>query len=101
MNKILAVLETKDNKFKNSSFELITESKKLALLLNCDYASVAITNADDNAFNILSEYGAKKVFKINLNDLNKSSGKDVLFSYQALVKAIAEFAKTNGFNIRH
>jgi len=99
MNKILAVLETKDNKFKNSSFELITESKKLSSLLNCDFAGIALTNADENESNILSEYGANKVFKIKLNDLNKLSGKDVIFSYQAIIKAIAEFAVTNEFNI--
>ena len=99
MNKILAVLETKDNKFKNSSFELITESKKLAGLLKCDYSGIATTNADVNEFKILSEYGANKVFKINLNEINKFAGKDSVFSYQAIAKVIADFAITNGFNI--
>jgi electron transfer flavoprotein alpha subunit len=99
MNKILAILETKDNKFKNSSFELISEAKKLSAELNCEFAGLTITAIEKDVFTALSDYGAEKVFKINLNELNKLSDKDVIFSYPVIAKAIAEFIKANNFNI--
>jgi electron transfer flavoprotein alpha subunit len=99
MKKILAILETKDNKFKNSSFELISEARKLSAELKCEFAGLSVTAAEDNAFTSLSEYGAEKIYKIDLNELNKISGKDCVFSYPAITKVIANFAKANDFNI--
>jgi electron transfer flavoprotein alpha subunit len=99
MNKILAFIEVKDNKIKNAAFEVISEAKKLSEQLNCEFSVLTVSSLPDDGYNILSEYGAGKLYKADLNEINKLSGCDIVFSYSAISKIISNFANQNEYNI--
>jgi len=95
-NKILGFIDAKENKFKNPAFEIISETRKLAGLLNCDFDILAINKCPDEEFQKLGEYGANKVYHINSDELNSISGKsDLKYSHNVFAKAISNFAGDN------
>lgn len=98
-NKILAYIEAKGNEFKNSAFEVISEAKKLAEGFGCDYDVLTISNASNDELNNLGIYGAKKIKKADLNELNKIYGSEIKFSHTAIAKVISEIIKSGGYNI--
>lgn len=97
-NRILAYIESKDNKFKNSAFEVISESKKLAAGLECEFDVLTISDAGNPELNTLGSYGAKKVKVVDANGLNALSGNRIKYSHSAIAKVISEVAKT-GYSI--
>lgn len=99
-NRILAFVESKDGKFKNSAFEVVTEAKKLAGELGCEFDVLTIgANIDAEAEN-LGAYGASKVFTVDLNELNgKSKFPGTEYSHPAFAKVVAEVASQKGANV--
>ena len=67
MNKILAFIEVKDNKIKNAAFEVISEAKKLSEQLSCEFSVLTVSSLPDDGYNILSEYGARKFYYLQLH----------------------------------
>lgn len=99
-NKILAFVESKDNVFKNSAFEVVTEAKKLASEAGCDFEVLTIGTGIDEEAKKLGNYGAKKVLVVDLTDLNsKGSSQGNLYSHSAFAKVISEAAKQRGADI--
>ena len=98
-NKILAFVESKDGKFKNSAFEVVTESKKLAEELKCDFEVLTIGSGVDAEAAKLGTYGAKKILVADLNDLNsKNPVSGSVYSHSAFAKVISETAKQKNAN---
>lgn len=99
--KILAFVESKENKFKSPAFEVVSEANKLASELNTTFEVLTIGNDEvKNDAPILGNYGATKVNFVNLNELNSKSGKsDFVYSQTAFAKVIANYASKNGFNM--
>ncbi len=99
MAKILAYIESKENKFKNSAFETISEAKRLSGILGCDFASLVISNQSADELKVLGDYGPEEIFHLNLDEMNSIKGGNIKYSYSAIAKAVSEFAKQNGFTI--
>lgn len=98
-NKILAYIESKDNKFKNSAYEVVSEANKLSKVLNCDFDVLAITGTDNEDLSKPGSYGAKKVKLVDLNNLNSKSGTNIKYSHSAISKVISEIALSGSYNI--
>ena len=97
-NRILAYIESKDNKFKNSAFEVISEAKKLSVGLEYEFDILTVSDAENPELNSLGSYGAKKVKVVDANALNALSGNQIKYSHSAIAKVISEVAKT-GYSI--
>jgi len=99
-NKILAFVESKDGKFKNSAFEVVSEAKKLAGELGCEFDVLTIGSGVDTEAENLGTYGASKVLVVDSNELNgKSKFPGTQYSHPAFAKVIAETAAKQGANI--
>ena len=99
-NKILAFVESKNNKFGNPAFEVVSESKKLADELNCDFSVIAVSDCDEQELKTLGDFGAKNIYKINLKELNsKYKNTEFIYSQSAISKVISEFFNLNNYNI--
>ena len=99
-NKILAVAEAKDGKFKNPAQEVVTEAKKLAEQLGSDFEVLAIGSGIEEEAKNLGAFGAKKVLVVDLNDLNSKSGTSGFeYSQSAFAKVISEIAKRQDTDI--
>lgn len=99
MNKILVYIESKEDNFKNSAFEVSSEGKKLAGILNAEVSYLVINNASENELRQLGDYGATSIFRVKLDELNKVYGEPLIYSYSAIASAISNFANNNGYNI--
>ncbi|HMQ68462.1 MAG TPA: electron transfer flavoprotein subunit alpha/FixB family protein [Ignavibacteria bacterium] len=99
-NKILAFIESKDGKFKNSAFEVITEALKIAEDSGSELEVLTIGSGLESEINELSVYGAKKIKIVDLNILNKKyDGGEIKYSPSAYAKVISEIAKNAEANI--
>lgn len=98
-NKILAYIESKENKFKNSAFEVISEAKKLSNVLGCEFDVLSVTDANNTDIKTAGEYGAKKVKIVDEKSLNAIAGKDLKYSHSAISKVISSVAISGGYNI--
>ena len=99
-NKILAYIEFKDGKFKNSAFEVVAEANKIAQETNSELVVLAIGTGIENEANSLADYGAKKLLIIDLDELNsKSSQSNFKYSASAFSKVISETAKSENANV--
>lgn len=97
--KILAFIESKDGKFKNSAYEVVTESNKIADKLNSELISLTIGSVNDEEAKNLAKYGAKKILIIDLNELNKKfANQEFIYSPSSYAKVISEIAKLNDSN---
>lgn len=99
MAKVLAYIESKENKFKNSALETVSEAKRLSKELGCDFASFVISNQSDEELRVLGDFGASEIFHLNLDEMNSIKGGNIKYSYSAIAKAVSEFAKQNGFTV--
>lgn len=99
MNKILVYIESREGKFKNSAFEVATEGKKLAEILNAESAYLVINNSSEDELKQLCEYGPGNIFQIRLEELNGIYGDTIIYSHSAIATAISNFAGNNGYNI--
>lgn len=98
-NKILAFIEFKDSKFKSNAFEVISEAKKLSENLNCEFSAISIGNNPEQELTALREYGLKKVFYADSEELNSIYGEKIIYSPSVFSKTISEFAIKNNYNI--
>ncbi|MBS1493909.1 MAG: electron transfer flavoprotein subunit alpha/FixB family protein [Bacteroidetes bacterium] len=99
-NRILAFVESKDGKFKNSAFEVVSEAKKISGELGCEFEVLTIGSGIDAEAENLGSYGASKVLVVDLNDLNsKSKFPGTQYSHSAFAKVVAETASQKGANI--
>ncbi|MBS1517559.1 MAG: electron transfer flavoprotein subunit alpha/FixB family protein [Bacteroidetes bacterium] len=98
--KILAFIESKDGKFKNSSFEVISEAKIIAEKLGSDFTVLTIGKTDENEIKELAKYGAKKIITVDLDKLNsKSPVQGIKYSPSAFAGVISEAAKKESAQI--
>ncbi len=72
MSKILIFLEQREGKIKRSSFECLGVSKKISSELNAELLAVTIGDDIEN-INVVSKYGASKVFHYKNKDLSNYS----------------------------
>jgi electron transfer flavoprotein alpha subunit len=99
IKNILAYIESKDNKFKNSAFEVISEVKKLSGTLGCEFDVLTVTDVNNPEIKILSEYGAKKIKVVDEKGLNNIFGSEIKYSHSAIAKVISEIAISGEYNI--
>jgi len=89
---ILTYIETSNGKIKKNGFELASYSCELAKLLNTDVIALTI-NAEE--VSELSNYGIKKIIKVNNEDLNKFSAS----SFANVISKVANQTNSNYFVI--
>lgn len=93
---ILAFVEIKDGKFKNSSFEVVCEAGKIAKQTNSELIVLAIGTGIEKDADSLGHYGAKKILYADLNEVNSiSNEKDIKYSPSSFAKIISETAAAN------
>lgn len=99
VNKILAYIESKDNNFKNSAYEVISEAKKLSSSLGCEFDVLTVSDSNNPEIKNLAEYGAKKTKVIDEKELNNIYSNEIKYSHSAIAKVISEVATNGGYNI--
>ena len=92
MNKILAFVESRDNKIKNSGFETASTAVKLAGELGIEAEALLIGSSVSSAAAELAAYGIKKVNVVEDPRLEK-------YSTTAYSKIAAEAAKQTGADV--
>jgi electron transfer flavoprotein alpha subunit len=92
MPKILAFIETRENKIKASGFEAASEAVKLAKELKCDTEALLI---GENVSGLANELGACGIAKI----ITAEDPRLNMYSTTAYAKVIADVAKQKGFDI--
>src|SRR5687767_11140998 len=92
MSKILAFVESRDNKIKNSGFETATEAVKLAGELGVEAEALLIGSSVSSAAAELAAYGIKKVNVVEDPRLEK-------YSTTAYSKITAEAVKQTGADV--
>jgi len=90
-NKILVVLEQRNNQIKKASLETISVANEFSKYLNCNYEGILI-GGEINDYSHLGKYNLNKVTHFANSDLNTYSSK-------AYTKIISEFAKGQNFNL--
>lgn len=99
-NKILAFIESKDGKFKNSAFEVVAEGNKIAGETGSELLVLTIGSDLDSEVQNLASYGAGKLLIADLKALNgKSAYTDFKYSPSSYAKVISEVAKSRNANI--
>ena len=99
-NKILAFIESKDGKFKNSAFEVVAEGNKIAGETGSELIVLTIGSDLDSEAQNLASYGAVKLLIADLKALNgKSAYTDFKYSPSSFAKVISEVAKSRNANI--
>lgn len=94
---ILVLAEAKENKFKNSAFEAVSEGYKLAKSNDGILGVVVISNQSKDEFKSLSEFGAEKIFHIKLSSLNEIKGINN-YSHSAISTVISKVFLSNDFD---
>ena len=85
---VLTFVESSNGKIKKNGFELASYSCELAKLLDTDVVALTI-NVDD--VNELSNYGIKKIIKVNNESLNKFSAS----SFANIISKVANQTNSN------
>lgn len=97
---ILAFVESKDGKFKNSAYEVVSESRRISEKLGSGFTVLTIGNIEDSAAKELSKYGAKKIIIAELDRLNSKSGAgNIKYSPAVFSKVISEVSKSESAQI--
>jgi len=99
VNKILAYIESKDNNFKKSAYEVISESKRLSDILDCEFDVLTFADSNNLEVKTLGEYGVKKLKVVDVSTLNNIFGNNIIYSYSAISKVISEVISVGGYNI--
>ena len=90
-NKILAVLEQRENKIKKSSFEAVSTAVKLAGDLNIEAEALVIGNEIEN-ISEAGKYGIKKLIHFKHDQLAN-------YSTSAYTGIISSYASENGISV--
>lgn len=85
---VLTFIESSNGKIKKNGFELASYSCELAKLLNTDVVALTINVEDVNE---LSNYGIKKIIKVNNESLNKFSAS----SFANIISKVANQTNSN------
>lgn len=97
---ILAFVEIKEGKFKNTAFEVVSEAKKLANDTGSELIVLSIGNGAEKEADSLAKYGAQRFIYADLKDLNSfNSGKELKYSASSFAKVISEIASANNSNV--
>jgi len=89
-NKILVVLEQRNNQIKKSSLEAITVAKDFSEKLNGNFEAVLV-GGEISDFSQLGKYGLKKITHFTNPELN-------FYSSNNFAKTISDFVRNNSFN---
>lgn len=90
---ILAFIENKDGKFKNSAFEVVSLANKTAKETGKELVLLAIGNDLEKEAESLRKYGAVKLICAELNSLNSySPDNSIKYSASSFAKVISECA---------
>jgi len=92
MAKILAFVESRDNKIKNSGFETASKAYSVSKELGCDAEVLLIGSGVSSIAAELGNYGISKVVVVDDDKFGK-------YSVTSYAKAIAEAAKLSGTDI--
>ena len=92
MPKILAFIETRENKIKASGFETASEAVKIAKELQCECEALLI---GENVSGLANELGACGITKI----IAAEDARLNMYSTTAYAKIIADVVKQKGFDI--
>jgi electron transfer flavoprotein alpha subunit len=92
MAKILAFIESRDNKLKNSGYEIASAAVKLGKELNAEVEALMIGSAVNGIANELGAYGIKKVLTAEDPKLEK-------YSTSAYSKIAADISRQRGADI--
>jgi len=87
-NKILAILEQRDNKLKRSAFEVVSTAAKLAGELNLEAEALVIGNEIENLTEV-SKYGITKIVHFKADQLSN-------YSTSAYTGIISDYSKEAG-----
>ncbi len=90
-NKILAILEQRDNKLKRSAFEVVSTAVSLAGDLNLEAEALVIGNEIEN-ISEAGKYGIKKLLHFKHEQLAN-------YSTTAYTSIISDYAKENGVSV--
>ena len=85
---VLTFVESSNGKIKKNGFELASYSCELAKLLDTDVVALTINVEDVNE---LSNYGIKKIIKVNNESLNKFSAS----SFANIISKVANQTNSN------
>src|SRR5438876_149234 len=89
MPKVLAFVETRDNKIKSAGFEAASGALKIAKKLNCEAETLLIGGGVSQVAAELGKYGIKKILLAENERLAK-------YSTTAYAKIFADTAKQRG-----
>ena len=87
-NKVLAILEQRDNKLKRSAFETVSTAAKLAGELGFEAEAITIGNEIENISEV-AKYGLSKVVHFKNDQLSN-------YSTSAYTKIVCDYAKDSG-----
>ena len=87
-NKVLAILEQRDNKLKRSAFETVSTAAKIAGELGCEAEAVTVGNEIENISDV-AKYGIGKVVHFKSEQLSN-------YSTSAYTKIVCDYAKDSG-----
>jgi electron transfer flavoprotein alpha subunit len=87
-NKIIAILEQRDNKLKKAAFEIVSAAAKLADELKIEAEAVVIGNDIENISEV-AKYGINKIVHFKNSQLSN-------YSTSAYTKIICDYAKDTG-----
>ncbi len=92
MSKIIAFIETRDNKIKNSGFETASKAASIAKEIGAEAEALLIGSGTASAAEALGEFGINTVLVVDDQRLGK-------YSNTAYAKAISESVKQMGADI--
>lgn len=97
---ILAFIEAKDGKFRNSSFEVASEAGNLAKELGSELILLAVGNGLSAEAKSLEKYCSGKFLYAELSELNGlCKDSNIIYSPSAIAKVISELAAKNNAGI--
>lgn len=89
-NKILVIIEQRNNIIKKSSLEAVSFANQIADNFHCEIAGILV-GGNFQEFSILGKFGLKKLVHIGNPELNN-------YSSSAFTKIISDYVNQNGFN---
>jgi len=94
---VLVYTENWDGKFKKSSFELVSYAAKVADMLGTNLTAVSIGNVDNEELNLLGNYGAQKILKVEDDKVNNLDNQ----AYTGILSHIAKSENAEIIVISH
>ncbi len=100
MYKILAYIETKNNKFQKSALSLISYLNHISELFNLEIDYLVINTASEDEIKEIQNYGAKKILYIDNSEINSFSNiEGIIYSQSAIVTSISKIILENNYDL--